>query len=208
MHYNTLPKPLHICRCTSFNIPNIPGTVLHLQTPSWTKSHIHQISSIIYTCHAEYLQNLPKHLDINSFDFSAFLTHWYTSLNISVVQGHAPMLSLVFILTHQFGIFHPLLLKFSFALGSIVKHNYSPSPFSESTPGSPSTIPFSFTFYLFLLSHFPPFILISFFIFNVLDLYISFISFRLPLPNILKYLYIHVFVASLFFEITSSTSPL
>ena len=27
MHYNTLPKPLHICRCTSFNIPNIPGTL-------------------------------------------------------------------------------------------------------------------------------------------------------------------------------------
>ena len=159
-------------------------TVLHLQTPSWTKSHIDQISSIIYTCHAEYLENLPKHLDINSFDFSAFLTHWYTSLNISVVQGHAPMLSLVFILTHQFGIFHPLLLKFSFALGSIVKHNYSPSPFSESTPGSPSTIPFSFTFYLFLLSHFPPFILISFFVFNVLDLYISFIASEASNPSL------------------------
>lgn len=89
------------------------------------------ISGIIHTQHTEYSQHLHKCLDTNLFNSLTFIMHWYTSLNISIVQGHTPALSLVFILSHQFSIFHPFPLEFSFTLGSIVQHNYSPPPFSE-----------------------------------------------------------------------------
>ena len=132
MCYNMLSKPLHICRHTSLCIQSYSRyTISHLWTSSCIKAHIHQISGIIHAWHAEYSQHLQKCLDINSFDSSAFLMHWYASLNISIVQGHASVFLPVSTLPHQFSIFHPLPLKFSIDFGSIVKHSYSPPPLSE-----------------------------------------------------------------------------
>ena len=132
MHYNTLPKPLHICRHTSFHIPSYSRyTMLNLWTSSCMKAHVCQMSGIICTQHAKYLQHLHKCLDTNPFDSLALLTHWYASPNISIVQGHTSVLSPVFILSHQSVIFFPLLLKLSIDFGSVGKHSYSPPPFSE-----------------------------------------------------------------------------
>ena len=105
MHY-MLPEPSHICRHTSLHIPLYSRyTILHVRTSSCMKAHVHQISDIIHAQHTEYSQCLWKHLDTNSFNYTAFLTHWFASPNISIAQGCASRLSPVSILPHQFGIF-------------------------------------------------------------------------------------------------------
>ena len=93
-------------------------------------------------------------------------------------------------------------LKLSINFGSIAKDSYSSPPFSEINryliffP-----FPFLFTFYFFFLLHFSSFLRLSF-VFHVSDLCVfSFIPFRLLFPNIFKYLHIHVFVVSQYFEI-------
>ena len=101
-----LPEPSHIHRHTSLHIPSYSRyTISHVWTSSCMKAHVCQISGIIHTWHAEYLQCLWKHLDTNSVDSTAFIMLWYASLNISIAQGHATMLSPVSILPHQFSIF-------------------------------------------------------------------------------------------------------
>ena len=65
-----LPEPSHLRRHTSLHIPSYSRcTILHIRTSSCTKAHVHQISSIIHTWHAEYSQYLQKHLDTNSFNY-------------------------------------------------------------------------------------------------------------------------------------------
>ena len=88
-------------------------TMSDLLTSPCMKAHICQISTIIHTHHTKQLENLHKCLDIKSFDYSAFLTHSHASPNTSIAQEHAPVLSLVFILSHQSKIFCLLPLKFS-----------------------------------------------------------------------------------------------
>ena len=70
-------------------------TISHLQTSSCMKAHICQISGIIHTWHAEYLKHLRKHLDTDSINSSAFLMHWFASLNTSIAQRHTSLLPLV-----------------------------------------------------------------------------------------------------------------
>ena len=102
-----LPEPSHLCRNTSLHIPSYSRySISHIRTASCTKAHICRISGIIHTRHTEHLQHLRKHLDTNSFDYTAFLTHWFASPNISIAQGHTSRFSPVSILPHQFGIFH------------------------------------------------------------------------------------------------------
>ena len=80
--------------------------VHHLQTFYHASAHF-WIFNAIHTCHTKYLLNC-KHWDINSFDSSAFLMHWYVSLNISIVQGHASVLSLVFSFPSVWHLWHSL----------------------------------------------------------------------------------------------------
>ena len=112
MHILSYPIIFQIHYITSLNI------FLHKST------HTSKIQYYPCTAHRIFAT-------INSFNSSAFLMHWYTSLNIFIVQAHTSTLSLVSILPHSFGIVCPLLLKFSFALKSIVKHSYSPPLFSK-----------------------------------------------------------------------------
>ena len=79
--------------------------ISHIRTYSCTKAHLRRISSIIHTRHAEYLQNLRKHLDTGSFNSTAFIMLWYASPNISIASGRASSLFPVSILPHQIGIF-------------------------------------------------------------------------------------------------------
>ena len=81
------------------------NTMLHHWTSSCTKAHICKILSIIYTCHAEHLQNLTKHLDINWFDSTAFLVHWYISEYFYCARTH----------THTFSGLHYSLSIWHFA---------------------------------------------------------------------------------------------
>ena len=75
MHY-MLPEPSHIRRHTFRHIPSYSRyTISHIRTSSCTKAHVRRISGIIHTRHAEYSQYLQKHLDTNSFDYTAFLMH-------------------------------------------------------------------------------------------------------------------------------------
>ena len=110
MHY-MLPEPSHLHRHTSLHIPSYSRYIIsHIWTSSCTKAHIRRISGIIHTRH-EYSQCLRKHLDTDSVNSTALLTHWFASPNISIAQGHASRLSPVSILPHQFGIFR-LFFKF------------------------------------------------------------------------------------------------
>ena len=102
-----LPESSHICRHTSHHIPSYSrDTISHIQTSSCMKAHVHRISGIIHTWHAEYSQHLQKHLDTNSVSFTAFTMLGYASPKVSIAQGHASLLSPVSILPHQFSIFH------------------------------------------------------------------------------------------------------
>ena len=74
--YYMLQEPSHLCRHTSLHIPSYSRyTISHIQTSYCMKAHIHQISGIIHARHAEYSQYLRKHLDTNSFNYTAFLTY-------------------------------------------------------------------------------------------------------------------------------------
>ena len=68
-----LPEPSHIHRHTYLHIPSYSrSTISHIQTYSCMKACV---PSIIHAQHAEYSQHLRKHLDITSFNYTAFLTH-------------------------------------------------------------------------------------------------------------------------------------
>ena len=71
-----LPEPSHLLRHTSLHIPSYSRYIIsHIQTSSCTKAHVCRISGIIHTQHAEYSQYLRKHLDTDSVNSTAFLTH-------------------------------------------------------------------------------------------------------------------------------------
>ena len=85
-----------------FIFHHIPGTLYCISEhlPAW--KHMYTEYPVL-SMHS--MQNIWKNLDTNLLDSAALLTHWFTSPNISIAQGHTSMLSPVSILPHQFGIF-------------------------------------------------------------------------------------------------------
>ena len=51
------------------------------------KAHVHRISGIIHTWHAEYSQHLQEHLDTNSVSFTAFTMLGYAPPKVYIAQG-------------------------------------------------------------------------------------------------------------------------